>query len=77
MLDVNFCKSSEPFTITLPINNVSIKFQIDMGSGVTIMCKETFDFYFPNIELQNSTILLKTFLGEVIRQCCLCGPGAY
>ena len=61
--------SSEPITLQLAINNVQVMMEVDTGASVSIISEGTYQRIQQRgeaIELQKSTVQLKTYTGESI-----------
>ena len=54
------------YTITLRVNNCDVNFEIDTGSGLTIISEELYNSVFKDTPLQNTNICLKTYSGEAL-----------
>ena len=52
------------FLVELRINNKKIKMQLDTGSSITVMSLADFKRYFTDVELCNSNLIMRTFLGR-------------
>ena len=59
-------KSSHPITVDLEINNKKLTMEIDTGATVSIISNETRKKLFPEAILAKSSLLLRTYTGEVM-----------
>ena len=55
------------FMITLWVNNKSIQFEIDTGSGVTIISAKLYNTLFKKTPLVFTNVILKTYSGEQLK----------
>jgi hypothetical protein len=53
-----------PYTIKLSLNKNLITFEIDTGSGITIISQETYNSHFSDIPLTPTTAVIKTYSKE-------------
>ena len=60
-------KSHPPFTVELVINGCPVIFEVDTGAAVTIVSQEVYRKMFPNLELQPSSVLLKSYTGNQVQ----------
>ena len=54
----------EPFKIQLNIRERNLEFEIDTGSGLTIISEVTYRNYFAKYNLEKNNVTLKTYSGE-------------
>ena len=53
--------------VELKINNAEVIMELDTGASLTIMSESTLKQKLPNLKLQASTVMLKTYLGEQLK----------
>ena len=53
--------------VELQINNVGVVMELDTGASLTIMSEKIQQKKLPNLELQPSTVTLKTYSGEQLK----------
>ena len=56
-----------PIVVELGVENTPVNFELDTGAAVTVMTTSTFHQLFPEVQLQKSTVGLKTFTGELLQ----------
>ena len=56
--------TAPPIKVSMLINNKPLTFEVDTGAAVTIMSQTEFQKSFPEGELRESPLLLKTYSGE-------------
>lgn len=57
----------EPLVEVICINGKNMKFEIDSGSAVTVMCENTFKLHLNSVPLSTSNKKLVSYSGEVLR----------
>ena len=68
--EINFVlaiKSKDPYKIRLPINKRNIEFEIDTGSGKTIISENVYRQNLNEFPLERTDIVLKTYSGENLK----------
>ena len=58
--------SVNPYKIEMVVDNQSIEFEIDTGSGITIISESCYNKLFPNEELRSSKMTVKTYSNEIL-----------
>ncbi|CAK1598324.1 unnamed protein product [Parnassius mnemosyne] len=59
-------RNGEPIIELVTINGIPLKFEIDSGSAVSVISKDTYDLYFNSIPLQRSAKKLTSYTGNNI-----------
>ena len=59
-------QSVDPYKIELKINQMDIEFEIDTGSGKTIVPESVYKERFAGVNLQRTKLMLKTYSGECL-----------
>lgn len=57
--------NSQPYRVEASVNGVPLMMELDTGASVSVMAEETFRRQFPHLELNLSSVLLKTYSGEL------------
>ena len=60
-------KSHPPFTVELMVNEKPVTFEVDTGAAVTILSQEVYQHLFPNLKLDPSSMLLKSYTGDQVK----------
>ena len=60
-------ESKDPYKIRLPINKRNIEFEIDTGSGKTIISENVYRQNLNEFPLERTDIVLKTYSGENLK----------
>ena len=60
-------KSHPPFTVELMVNEKPVTFEVDTGATVTILSQEVYRHLFPNLKLDPSSMLLKSYTGDQVK----------
>ena len=63
---MNSIRGSDPYTITISVNNKPLEFEIDTGSGKTIMSEYIYSMSFQDIPFTSTFIELKTYSGNIL-----------
>ena len=58
--------SAHPIVVDLLINDMKVSMEVDTGAAVTIISERVWKQQFPQLKLQESKVLLKTYTGEPI-----------
>ena len=58
--------TNNPYSIKLAVNSKLITFEIDTGSGVSIISEETYKKHLSKVPLQNSSARIRTYTNEQI-----------
>ena len=66
MYYIHQISSREPYMITLEVNSKAIPFEIDTGSGLTIISKYTYEKLFYCNPLQQCRMKVKSYTGEKV-----------
>ena len=53
--------------VELKVNNAEVVMELDTGASLTIMSEKTLQHKLPNLELQPSAVILKTYSGEQLK----------
>lgn len=64
-VSLGLVKTSPPLVLSLSIQSVSVKFEVDTGAGATIMSIAQFSSLFPNVSLQSSRVTLHSVNGSI------------
>jgi len=68
MFTVNTVKGqTDTINVELLINGTPVKMALDTGASVTIISSATWRKQLPNLKLQQSEMLLKTYTGEPLK----------
>ena len=59
-------KASHPITVDLEVNKTKLTMEIDTRAAVSVISEQTRKKMFPDVPLSKSTLLLKTYTGEVM-----------
>ena len=59
-------KASHPITVDLEVNKTKLTMEIDTGAAVSVISEQTRRKMFPDVPLSKSTLLLKSYTGEVM-----------
>lgn len=54
----------KPLVVDIQINGKTVPMEIDTGAAVTIMSQATWQTLFPDLSLQKSSVVLKTYTAE-------------
>ena len=57
-------RSSQPLEVQVHVNETPLKMEVDTGAAVSIISEETGKTLFPNLKLQPSKLVLKTYTEE-------------
>ena len=52
--------------VTMLINRKPVTFEVDTGAAVTIISQEVCQKTFPNLKLQPSSVLLRSYIGNQV-----------
>ena len=58
--------ATKPYIVNLTVNGKEIQFEVDTGSGVTVVNQETYYEHFKQKRLEKCDIILKSYTGEQI-----------
>ncbi len=53
--------------VTMKLNKKNVDFELDTDATVTVMSEQTFRKLFPKLNLDKSSIGLKTYTGEILK----------
>ena len=59
--------SKKPYKIKLEVNNTNMEFEIDTGSGKTVISESLYREKFNHVELEPTKIVLKTYSKEILK----------
>ncbi|KAK3930455.1 hypothetical protein KUF71_005189 [Frankliniella fusca] len=65
MIAIGAISNAPPLFVTLSLESIPVKFEIDTGAGVTVMSIDTFKSIFPFYEILPSTVKLSALSGPV------------
>ncbi|KAK3908251.1 hypothetical protein KUF71_018764 [Frankliniella fusca] len=65
MIAIGAISNAPPLFVTLSLESMPVKFEIDTGAGVTVMSIDTFKSIFPFYEILPSTVKLSALSGPV------------
>ena len=57
-------QSSHPITVDMVINSTTLSMEVDTGAAVSVISEDTSKALFPDMALQPTQIVLKTYTGE-------------
>ena len=57
-------KSSNPITVVLDVNSRKVSMEVDTGAAVSVISKETRARLIPNIKVNDTSVILTTYIGE-------------
>ena len=56
--------SKAPLSVNVEVEKKYIEFEVDTGSGITVISEYTFRTYFGSYELNNTAIVVKTYSNQ-------------
>lgn len=56
--------ATRPITVDLDLNHKRVTMEVDTGAEVSLISEKTYDMLFPDMELEQSDIILKTYTNE-------------
>ena len=57
-------QSREPLFVRLKLMTRELNFEIDTGSGLSIIFEKTYSDYFVDVNLQSTKVILRTYSNE-------------
>ena len=57
-------KSSNPITVVLDVNSRKVSMEVNTGAAVSVISEETRALLFPNIKVNDTSVILTTYTGE-------------
>ena len=63
-LYIHTINPTKPLCVTLGIQDSTIKFEIDTGSGITLISEREYCMYFQNLPLTDTKIKVRTYANE-------------
>ena len=61
---INKVNFKEPLSVNIQVANKLVRFEIDTGSGLSLISETTFRKYFPNWLLEKTNIIIRTYSNE-------------
>ena len=61
---INKMVTRQPLKVNVKVNGIPVEFEIDTGSGLSIMSEEMYKTYFLNEQLHNDNVVIKTYSNE-------------
>ncbi|UYV84327.1 K02A2.6-like [Cordylochernes scorpioides] len=63
---INFASSDPPYLMELKLEGNFIKFEMDTGSGLTLILEKDFKNSLPHLKLEKASIIVRTYDGTVV-----------
>ena len=60
-------RASEPFNVPVLVNRKKLTMELDTGAAVSIISDQTRRSLFPDLQLRNSSLVLKTYTDELMQ----------
>jgi len=60
-------RASEPFNVPVLVNGKKLTMELDTGAAVSIISDQTRRSLFPDLQLRNSSLVLKTYTDELMQ----------
>jgi len=60
-------RASEPFNVPVLVNGKKLTMELDTGAAFSIISNQTWRSQFPDLQLRNSSLVLKTYTDELMQ----------